>query len=214
VQAQTRLVNDAATVRWNLDKHYLADLEARGVPVVRSRFVERGAAVHLRELLGETGWAEAVVKPCVSGAARHTYRVNAANADYVNGVVRPLLESEALILQPFEPAVVEHSEDSLMVVGGRHSHAVRKVAKAGDFRVQDDHGGTTSPYQPTAGQVELAERVIASCRPVPAYGRVDLIHDALGRDAVMELELVEPELWPRNRPEAAAELAAAIGQLL
>ena len=76
IQLQTRLCNDASTVRWNLDKHYLIDLKERGIPVVPSRFIERGSDTSLSNLLDATDWDEAVIKPCVSGAARNTYRVN------------------------------------------------------------------------------------------------------------------------------------------
>jgi len=211
VEDQTQLCNPASIVRWNMDKHYLADLAARGVPVVRSRFVERGSTASLTELIDETGWAEAVIKPCVSGAARHTYRVNRANADRLDAIFQPLLAAEAFLFQPFEASIMETGEDSLMVFGGRYSHAVRKRAKPGDFRVQDDHGGTVGPHQPTREQIELAERAIAACDPVPAYGRVDMIRDSTGRHAIMELELIEPELWLRFHPPAAEALARAIG---
>ena len=51
VAGRTRLCNDRDTVTWNIDKHYLADLERRGVPVVPSRFVERGTTTPLGEVL-------------------------------------------------------------------------------------------------------------------------------------------------------------------
>lgn len=76
-ERQTRLCNPGSTVRWNAGKRYLADLAARGVPVVPSRFLDRGSTGTLADVLAETGWDEAVVKPCASGAARHTYRANA-----------------------------------------------------------------------------------------------------------------------------------------
>jgi len=210
VERQTRLCNPASIIRWNMDKHYLVDLAARGIRVVPSRFVERGSELHLHDLLDQTGWPEAVIKPCVSGAARHTYRVNRANAERINLIIRPLLASESFIFQPFQASIMQTGEDSLMVFGGRYSHAVRKLAKPGDFRVQDDHGGTVGPYQPTHAQIELAERAIAACDPVPAYGRVDMIRDNAGRHAIMELELIEPELWLRFHPPAAEAFATAI----
>ncbi len=101
-----------------------------------------------------------------------------------------------------------------MVFDGCYSHAVRKVPKSGDFRVQDDHGGSAHPHQPTSAQIELAERAIAACHPVPAYGRVDLVQDNQGRLAVMELELIEPELWLRHHPAAATALAQGIARRL
>lgn len=219
VPSQTRLCNAPSIIRWNMDKHYLADLDAKGVSVVRSKFIERGTTLRLQGLLDETGWDEAVIKPCVSGGARHTYRVDRTNASTLGTTINDLLVSEAFLLQPFERAIVEHGEDSLMMLGGRFSHAVRKVAKPGDFRVQDDHGGTVHAYQPTAEQIVLAERAMAACQTMPTYARVDMVqvgagHDVAGHDAVMELELIEPELWLRLHPAAATSFAEAIAAVL
>ena len=214
VQRETTLCNEAEIVWWNLDKHYLADLEARGVPVVPTRFVERGSAASLHDLLDASGWPEAVVKPCVSGSARHTYRVRRGNAHELQPLVDGLLAAESMMLQPFLADVVRRGEDTLMVIGGRVTHAVRKVPKEGDFRVQDDHGGTVRPLEPDDAQVELAERAMAVCLPAPVYGRVDMVRDDDGRLAVMELELIEPELWLRNRPPAAQALAREIARVV
>ena len=210
VECKTRVCNTAPTVRWNVDKHYLADLADRGVPVVPSRFLERGSKRTLVEVLAETGWDEAVVKPCVSGAARHTYRANRRTADELQPLLGTLLAQEPMMVQPFQTDIARTGEDTLMVFGGRYSHAVRKVAKPGDFRVQDDHGGTVHAYRPTAEQIELAERAAAAHHPVPVYGRVDMVRDNDGRLAVMELELIEPELWIRFHPPAAEAFAAGL----
>ncbi len=210
VEHQTRLCNDASIIWWNLDKHYLADLEAKGVPVVPMRFIESGSEANLSELLRETGWEEAVIKPCVSGAARHTYRVNQENVREIERVINPLLHNEAFILQPFVRQIMETGEDSLMVFNGEFTHAVRKVAKPGDFRVQDDHGGTYHRHTPDEEQINLAEQAMEAVNPSPEYGRVDMVRDNEGRWAVMELELIEPELWLRLHPPAAEKLARAI----
>lgn len=211
---ETRLCNPVETVRWNVDKHYLADLGAAGVPVVPCRFLERGSGALLADVLREAGWDEAVMKPCVSGAARHTYRVNRATAADHQPTLDALLRDEAMIVQPFQDDIVRTGEDTLMVFGGRFTHAVRKVAKAGDFRVQDDHGGTVHEYRPTAEQIELAERAVAARSRVPAYGRVDMVRGNDGRLAVMELELIEPELWLRVHPPAADAFADAVAVVL
>ena len=46
-----------------------------------------------------------------------------------------------MIFQIFLKSIISFGEISLMVFGGEYSHSVRKIAKEGDFRVQDDHGG-------------------------------------------------------------------------
>ena len=210
VERVTTLCNTPEIIRWNVDKHYFTDLEARGIPVVPSRFVEAGSDVRLADLLGETGWRDAIVKPCVSGGAYHTYRVGLENVADVHAIVAPLLEKQAFIVQPFQQEIVDQGEDTLMVLNGHYTHAVRKVVKAGDFRVQDDFGGSVHDLEPTREQMDLAERAMAACSPAPAYGRVDMVRGNDGRFAVMELELIEPELWLRHHPPAADAMADGI----
>lgn len=214
VQKETILLNDASLIRWNLDKHYLADLLHLGIPVVRSEFIEKGSSVNLHQLLEEEGLDEGIIKPCISGAARHTYRFSHKNAKSIQPVIDHLLTGESLIFQPFVRDVIETGEDTLIVMDGRYTHAVRKVAKPGDFRVQDDHGGTVHSYNPTKKQIDLAERAIAACNPSPVYGRADMVRDNNGDWAIMELELIEPELWLRFHPPAAKTFADAIAKVL
>ncbi|CAN5259121.1 hypothetical protein BH23BAC3_BH23BAC3_11750 [soil metagenome] len=214
IEKQTQVINDPALVWWNMDKHYLRDLQQKDIPVVHSRFIEKGSSFSLREMLDESGWGEAVIKPCVSGAARQTYRVNTENAGEVEKIIEPLIREEAFLLQPFLDEVVKTGEDTLMVIGGTFTHAVRKRAKPGDFRVQDDHGGTVHEYTPTPGQIRLAELAMAACTPEPLYGRVDMVQDNRGSWQVMELELIEPELWLRYHPPAAEKFAEVMERSL
>jgi glutathione synthase/RimK-type ligase-like ATP-grasp enzyme len=181
------------------------------VPTV---FVERGSAAPLHELLRAHGLDEAVIKPAVSGAARHTHRVDPGTAAAHEAQWRERLRHEAMLLQPLQRSVLEHGEVTVVVIDGLATHALRKRPKPGDFRVQDDHGGTVHPHEPTPEELALAERAMAACDPQPIYGRVDMVRGADGRPLVMELEVVEPELWLRLRPAAAERLADAIARLV
>lgn len=214
IEAATDLINPASLVRWNLDKHYLLDLEDRGVHTVPSAFIERGESVDLGALMDQRGFTQAVLKPAVSGAARHTYRVQRATASELQPTLDTLLADEAMLLQPFQQQIVDVGETTLVVLDGRYSHALRKVPKPGDFRVQDDHGGTVHAYTPTTEEIEFAERAMAACQPRSLYGRIDLVRDNDGELAVMELELVEPELWFRLCADSAPRMAAGIARRL
>ncbi len=209
-----RLFNAPELVRWNVDKHYMRDLAGRGVNVPATQFIERGEATTLRGVMEANGWSEAILKPAVSGAARHTYRLNAEDLETHEAVLRELLRDEAMMVQPFLGNVLTQGELSLIVIGGRCTHAVRKIAKAGDFRVQDDHGGTVHPHTPMADEIAFAEHAVAACPLVPLYARVDAVRDDAGVLSLMELELVEPELFFRFHPPAADALAAAIAERL
>jgi glutathione synthase/RimK-type ligase-like ATP-grasp enzyme len=206
--------NTPELLRWNVDKHYLRDLAGRGVNVPVTRFIERGQTTTLDEVMAANGWNEAILKPAVSGAARHTYRLNAANLEAHESMLRELLREESMMVQPFLGSVLTEGELSLMVIGGRCTHAVRKIAKPGDFRVQDDHGGTVHPHAPTAEEITFAEQAVAACPHSPLYARVDAVRDESGQLSLMELELVEPELFFRFHPPAADALAAAIADRL
>lgn len=77
VDASTLLLNPLAVARWALDKSYLADLAALGVPIVPSRFAgpsEDPASV-VRDFLAEHPEAtEIVVKPVVGAYSREVQR--------------------------------------------------------------------------------------------------------------------------------------------
>ncbi len=91
VAAAIPFFNSPQLVRWNVDKHYLRDLAERGVNVPVTQFIERAETTTLREVIAAQGWNEAILKPAVSGAARHTYRFNVANLDAHEPVLRELL---------------------------------------------------------------------------------------------------------------------------
>lgn len=214
IEPRTRLWNPAATIRWNADKHYLADLDRRGVPVVPTVFVERGAHTGLAELMRAHGFDRAVLKPAVSGAARHTYVVERGGEAPHEPLFRALVDAEAMLLQPFQRDVVARGELAIVVIDGTCTHAVRKLAKPGDFRVQDDHGGTAHAERAGDDELALAARAVAACDPAPLYARVDVVRTNDGALAVMELELIEPELWLRLCPAAAERLAEALARRL
>ncbi|MHA7842393.1 MAG: ATP-grasp domain-containing protein [Winogradskyella sp.] len=210
VSKVTTLYNSEAIIRWNLDKHYLQDLKTKGVHIAETLFVEKGDQRTLEDLHKETGWTETVLKPCVSGAARHTYKLNPENRANHQGIYETLIANEAMMLQPFQKNIVTEGEISMMVFNGRFTHAILKKAKTGDFRVQDDFGGSIHDYQPSEDEIEFAEHVVKACKELPLYARVDIFKDNDNCMALAELELVEPELWFRHHPDAAMILAEAI----
>jgi glutathione synthase/RimK-type ligase-like ATP-grasp enzyme len=212
--AQTRLFNPAELVRWNLDKRYLRALAREGVNVVPTRYADVGKRHTLAAIMDAEAWEEVVFKPVVSGAARLTYRVGRDTLDAHEAVFARCLADEAMMVQSFEPAVLGEGELSLIVIEGRTTHAIRKTAAAGDFRVQDDHGGRVHAHQPGADERAFAEAAVAACPSLPLYARVDFVRAGEGGFRLMELELIEPELFFRFYPPAADALADALMQRL
>ncbi len=210
VKSKTQCINDASTLQWNMDKRYLIELAQKNINTVETYILPKGSEFDLSLTMEKNGFSEAIIKPVVSGAARHTYRVTANNLEQIQARLNQLIKEEDFLVQPFQNNILESGELSLMVMNGQFTHAVRKIAAQGDFRVQDDHGGTVHPYSPTQEEIEFAESAIAVCEPKPLYGRVDIIKDNKNQLAIMELELIEPELFFRFHRPAASVLAKAI----
>lgn len=214
VSMKSRLINDYETVVWNLDKHYLQDLKDKGVNVVETYFIEPGDTRTLKELHETLGWTDTVLKPAISAAAKDTFKLNPDTISDHEERYAYLIKDETMMLQPFQEDVLKRGELSLMVIGGAYTHAVLKVAKPGDFRVQDDFGGTVEDYTPSQAEIDLALAAVQACDTLPLYARVDIVTDNNGTPAVSELELVEPEMWFRNNEEAAERLADEVVKLL
>ncbi|MGB1268468.1 MAG: ATP-grasp domain-containing protein [Flavobacteriaceae bacterium] len=213
VSTKTKLLNSAKIINWNIDKHYLTDLKAKGVHICETHFIEKGSSTTLHNLHQKLGWQKTVLKPCISGAARHTYKLDASNVEQHEAIFQELISEEAMILQPFQENIMTKGEYSFVVINGQYSHAVLKIAKPGDFRVQDDFGGTVHSHNATKEQLIFAENAVKACIELPMYARVDVIVDNEDKLAISEIELIEPELWFRNNSEAATNLAKAIKQL-
>jgi hypothetical protein len=204
--------NQPATIRWNADKRYLRDLAARGVPTVPTAWVEQGDAVSLHEVLRSHGWDRAVVKPAVSASAHETWTTDRASATRDDTRFRALTARTRTLVQPFVDSIVETGEWSLVFIDGAFSHAVLKRPRAGDFRVQEEHGGSAQVLDPDAKVIASARAVLAAAGAMGTgslYARVDgcIVHDAF---VLMELELIEPALYLGTSRSAADRLAEAI----
>ena len=203
------LWNPAPVVRANADKGYLVDLAAAGVPVVPTVRLERGEETDLTGLLADRGWDEAVVKPSVSASAFRTRRVRREDAAAVQAELEEMLKASGVLVQRFLPEIQTCGEWSFIFLGGEYSHAVLKRPKTGDFRVQEELGGSSVLERPAPALVEQA-RAVAATIPIPwLYARVDGVEIG-GVFTLMELELIEPLLFLGWDPQAPARFAEAI----
>ncbi|HYE43389.1 MAG TPA: transporter [Caulobacteraceae bacterium] len=198
-----RIQNPASVLRWNADKRYLARLYDAEAPVIPTMYVDRFEPQHLHEAAVRFGVDRLIVKPQVSASAYQTLLVN--TGDVVEGAP----QGPAMI-QPYMDAVEGDGELSLIFFGGEFSHAIRKVARTGDFRVQPEYGGHISAYEPDADVLGAARRVLKEVEEPLLYARVDLVRDPWGNPQLMELELIEPDLYLGFDPERGAGFARAV----
>ena len=203
--------NTPETLVWNSNKTYLRDLERKGIAIVPTLWPENG--FQLRERVREAGWRSVVVKPRVSATAYRTCVISAQNIGEGQQQLDELMAGPGAMVQQFIEGIQTKGEWSLIFFAGRFSHAVLKLPKDGDFRVQHDFGGTQKIADAPPFVLHAASRVIAAVDPTPLYARIDGVE----RDdefLLMELELIEPALFLKLDPLAPARFADAIAACL
>jgi glutathione synthase/RimK-type ligase-like ATP-grasp enzyme len=197
-----RLLNPPPVLRWNAEKSYLGRLAARGAPVVPTIYVDRVTDTALRDAAGAFGTPHVVAKPLASSTAWRTIR-------WPRDPIADGPEGSAMI-QPYLPRIETDGEVSLLYFGGRYSHAVRKVPQPGEFRVQPEYDGIISRHEPADDEREAADAVLAAVDERLLYARVDLVRDLDGRPALIELELIEPDLYLAYDPARGASFTEAV----
>jgi glutathione synthase/RimK-type ligase-like ATP-grasp enzyme len=201
--AGVRLQNPPAVLRWNADKLYLGAFAERGAPVVPTIFADHITEAALHEAAAAFGTDNLIAKPRVSASAFRTIR-------WSPGMSLDGAPTDAAMIQPFLPDVLEGGEPSLLYLGGRFSHAVSKVPQSGDFRVQPEYGGIIAPYAPWPDELAAAEAALAAADAPLLYARVDLVRDLQGRPVLMELEAIEPDLFLEYDPGAQPRFVDAV----
>jgi glutathione synthase/RimK-type ligase-like ATP-grasp enzyme len=137
------------------------------------------------------------VKPLVGATA---YRTERRRDGIVHG---------PMIVQEFVPEIETSGEWSLVHVAGAFSHCVRKCARSGDFRVQQEFGGTIELADPPSSVLRAAQSAMAALPRPAVIARVDLVETG-SSVLLMELELIDPELFFQLAPEASGRLASAL----
>lgn len=208
-----KLLNPIDIVKWNADKHYLHDIEKSGLKVTQSIYLSKGESVNLTNYFKVFNADQFILKPCISGGSKNTFKVNLANADEINIKLEQLLADEGFILQPFLNEIENDGEWSFLFFGGKFSHALLKKAKSGDFRVQHSFGGSIHPQQPEKHLIEEAQKYVDLFAKDCLYARVDgaLVNNEL---ILMELELIEPFLFFNTNEKALDNYYEALMKLI
>jgi len=207
----TLLENRLPLVRWNLRKTYLRELAARGVPIAPTLWRERLQPGELASLFAELGADQAVIKPVVGAGASGAWRLDRTSLRRQAVAIEDYYSDRPLLLQPFADAILTEGEYSLFWFDGHYSHAIVKLPQAGDFRVQEEHGGDIRAVEPESSLRAAAATTLAALGETPLYLRADFVRSNDGRNWwLMELELVEPSLYLRMHAAAPRAFAAAV----
>jgi hypothetical protein len=208
----TPLFNSLEYCRWNMNKTYLRDLERKGVSILPTLWCDSMAGTEVNQWCDELEIDRVVVKPIIGANADDTFVLSGGD-DVQIAFAQEAFQSKPFMVQPFVESIQTTGEFSLFYFGGQYSHAINKIPKRGDFRVQEEHGGiitaiTADDYLKQPGQC-----VIDQLGQPLLYARVDFVQWQ-GEPALMEVELIEPSLYFAFDEESPRRFAAALDRML
>lgn len=198
------VVNNPATIRHNIDKRYLWDLEEKGIQVVPTHYVDDsvrrrladGQPFVLKPIRGERGQGVLLVR-----SLQELSTIAGSEDEY--------------LAQDFMPDI-QYGERSLVFLGFQYQHAVLKrpsATKPHEFRCNESLGGTVAVYEPTPEDLSFAEKTLRAYESLGCpihYSRIDLIQTAKG-PTLMEAELINPSIFA-NYSGKGVEFGKSIGR--
>lgn len=202
-----RLENPLSLVEWNIDKTYLRDLEKEGILIVPTLWGQQLEANDLDRSFERLKSDELIIKPTVSANADHTFRIKKDIDPVLREKIYGTFANRSYMIQPFMDRIVDEGEFSLFYFGGTYSHTILKTPGTGDFRVQEEHGGSLTSVEPEDQLLKRGRETMDKLQPRPLYARVDFVRTEAGNFALMELELIEPSLYFNMDPESPKRFA-------
>lgn len=205
------LANPLPVVRWNIDKSYMAELAAHGVPVVPTTVVQPGEDPVFPD-------GEFVVKPAVGAGSRGAGRFT----DHAAARAHLTALGVKALVQPYQSTVDENGETALVFFAGEYSHSFHKGPMLAQGPAEAESGlyveERLGSIEPTPSQVALAEQVLDVAAELLSlrrsdflYARVDVVEGADGEPLLLELELTEPSLgFKLTTDEAASRFSKVI----
>ena len=201
------LYNPIDCMLWNMNKSYLLDLSKNGVHTIPTIIIDT-----LDETLWTTisAWPEIIVKPIIGASASGIKKIITAHKDAVESLIKESLQSGPVLIQPFIHRIKE-GELSFIFFNKKYSHAVLKTPKKNDYRSQSEFGATTVSVSPEKSLIDQAQLILEHIPYPLLYARLDAI-EMRGILYLMELELIEPDLFLRESKAAPSLFADAIAR--
>jgi glutathione synthase/RimK-type ligase-like ATP-grasp enzyme len=195
-------------VRWNIDKHYLFDLEQWGIPIVPTALASTVDSDAFRKLFLHRQIHSAILKPVIGLGGSDSYRVLLDELDDMLESLRIHETQHDYLIQPFIETVVSEGEWSFIYFNRQLSHVLLKKPAPNDYRVQGIYGGSIQAADPSHQDLLQAESVIARLPFDILYGRLDFVR-VDGRLSIIEVELIEPIFSFHLVPDSIARLVQA-----
>lgn len=202
INTQTIVLNPLSLLQWNADKSYLKELETGGVEIIPTLFINKPGFDDIEQAFQKFQCEKLVAKRQVGASAE-------GQSLLTQGQPYPEFD-QPMMLQPFLPTIASEGEISFIFIGNAFSHAVLKRPAAGDYRIQSAYGGQESVFHPTAQDIEAAQKILNHIETPTLYARVDMLRGASNQLLLMELELIEPYLYPEQCDDLGVKIIEAL----
>jgi glutathione synthase/RimK-type ligase-like ATP-grasp enzyme len=201
------MLNSPMIVSQNMHKFYLRKLIARGVNVIDTSFFIKNTRVDLKDIMKLNGWDKLIFKPAVSAGSYLTTLVNSYSAEHEKQW-QYMIRIRDMIVQPFQEEIYQ-GEISNVFWNNQYKYSLKKTPKNGDFRVQFNFGGEYKIHKPSDVVLEECKKVMRIYGNDAFYVRIDGIETG-NEFKIMEVEMIEPDLYLDYFPEAKYDLAEAL----
>lgn len=222
-----RILNHPDILEWNTHKTYLRSLEKRGLPTIPTAWLEPEQNLSKHQIHTRfPASGEFIVKPAVSSGVRDIGRyttVSTSQRQAAIAQVQQLLGAgRAVMLQRYLEEIDTHGEISLVFFNGLVSHAVEKRAVLHPATITEPTMHEAVVTAEAADHIawqwgERIRRVLHSYVRERIgrdeqflFNRVDIVPDDEGSFRVMEVSLVDADLYLSATPEALGNFADAI----
>ncbi|TVQ78107.1 MAG: hypothetical protein EA369_07580 [Bradymonadales bacterium] len=201
--------NSPNQIRWNLKKDYLLKLEGLGYPVIPSKLLRREELRNISDILSKLEYESFVIKPLVGSSALGCHRLELG--DSLELLTQELQNSNCdhWLLQEFQETLITEGELSLVFFENEFSHAALKRPGQDDYRVQEELGGKVEITPCPSEALRVAKKILNGLEEEPLYARVDLVRKNKGY-LLMELELIEPDLFLRLHKPSVAQFSSSL----
>ena len=225
-----RILNQAQVMDWNSDKHYLRELEARGLPVIPTVWLEPEQNLTKHQLHTRfPAYGDFVVKPAISSGGRGTGRYTAidpnSRGEAIRHAMSELENGRPVMVQRYLDQIDRSGETSLIYLNGLASYQVEKdpmlhpsFRSTEEFHEEVVRSAATNSQEWRWGD-QIREIVhgyiVDTCGrdELLLYNRVDIVRGG-PKDAhefyVLEVSLIDGSLYLSQNPTHLKKFADAI----
>lgn len=227
IQHVPRILNHRDVNLWNTDKHYLIELEKRGLPTIPTMWLEPDQNFSKHQIHTRIpAYGDFVVKPAVSSGGRGTGRYTSTHAqsrtEAIKHVERQLGKGRSVMVQRYVEEIEREGEVSLIYFNGLASHVVRKEPMLHEsFRSVDAvHEEVVESKEASAQEWIWGEQIRKALHGYIKdrlgrdeqllFNRVDIVRDGKGGFYVMEISLIDGSLYLSSDEDNLDAFADAI----